>query len=92
MVAVKRDKKNRGKGNVGTLLQFLNPRYFILYFDLLRQTIIKSTIIGAGLHFKQIIRLRAGGCSVITGIGDTFKGETVPFSVNRECNISGKIH
>ena len=43
------------------LFQFLNPRHFVLYFGVLRQTIIKTTIVGTDLQFKQLVSLRAGG-------------------------------
>jgi len=80
MVAVKRNKKNWVRENVGTWLQFLNPRHFIVCFDLLRQTMIKSTIVGADLQFKKLVSLRTGGCSVITPIEDTLKGNNSLFS------------
>jgi len=79
MVEVKGNKKNRDKGNMGTSFQFLNPRHFILYFDLLIQTMIKSTIVGADLQLKQLVSLRARDCLVITRIHVTFKGKQFHF-------------
>jgi len=79
MVAVKRNKKNKVRGNMGTLSQFLNPQHFVVYFDLLRQTMIKSTIVGSELQFKNLLSLKAGGCSVITRTADIFKGKQLPF-------------
>jgi hypothetical protein len=77
---------------MGKLFQFLYSWHFILYSDLLRQTIIKSPIVGSDLQFKQLVSLRAGSCSVITGIGGIFKGKKFPFSkwninVERSSNV-----